>query len=373
MCAGKTTQAGQAIFFEHHWRWIVRAWVQASGDKPKRDGPGSQSTVSRVLSTFKPRFLANLMTAAARKGFSKEWRDYVAKAKKIQKARRERLQGGNLRVRRRTYTPALKKKPQFCLDGKSRSGCISALTGRTEIDLTIFSPETSQIVGHVTLPDKVGEQTAAPLLIFTVSDKLPRGIFTGDAGITSPNVVGVIVADHHGYLLAVKGNAGKVYKEMTNYDWAKVRDKELFFSEGHGRREIRTILKVPVAAFGSTRFEKYADATAVYAVIADIHHVKEDKFTTETRFFIADSIAAALSRHEALTYIRDHWAIESFHWVKDVVLGEDDCPTKNSNGSQTLGLMRTALFKVGKSVSGSVAKFIYHFSSDPEQVYKRGL
>lgn len=306
-----------------------------------------------------------------------EWDLYVKKTKAKQAKRRNRKQrngkGRCLGVTRLTYVPARKSKPQYCLDGKARSGCISKLTGRTEIDLTIFSPETYQILGHQTLPDKVGEQTAAPGLIQSTMTRLPQGFFTGDAGITSPAVVGMIRQLGHHYILAIKGNAGKVYDEIVEFDWDEAEDRDIFFSEGHGRQEIRTIQSFPVEDFDSDDFDKYQDVAVVFKVTADVRHVKQDKFTTDTRFFIGDDAAANLSHHEALTYIRDHWHQESYHWTKDVVLGEDDCPTKNSRGSQTLGLVRAAVVKVGRSLCGSVQKFIDHFSSNPRGIYDKGL
>ena len=97
------------------------------------------------------------------------------------------------------------------------------------------------------------------------------------------------------------------------------------------------------------------------------------EWSTDTRFFIADRSIGGLSAHEALTYIRDHWKQESYHWVKDVVLGEDACATKTSNGSQTLGLVRAAVVKAAMLIAGSVKKFQDHFSASPEKTYTEGL
>ena len=313
------------------------------------------------------------MSLYARETFVDEWEQSVDKAKAKQAKRRSRkgpkVKRRRAGVNRLMYTPARKKKPQYCLDGKARGGCISKLTGRTEIDLTIYCPETSQMLGHQTLPDKVGEQTAAPNLILSTMRSLPNGFFTGDAGITSPAVVDAIRGLDHHYIFAIKGNAGKVYDTVTEFEWEEIEDRDLFFSEGHGRQEIRTIQSLPVEEFDCDEFDKYRDVSIVFKVTADIRQVKKDIFTTETRFFIGDDAAANLSHHAALTYIRDHWQLESYHWVKDVVLGEDDCPTKNSKGSQTLGLVRAAVVKVGKSLFGSVQKFADHFSSDPKGTY----
>lgn len=373
VCAGRQEQRSQAVWLFHNWRWIRQAWLEAKGKAFVRAGTPSQSSISRILAALDPKLIARLMTQFGRDGFLKEWGVYVEKSKAKKKAKNARCRKRAGRVSRRTYAPAKKRLPQYCLDGKSRSGCVSKLTGRTEIDLTIFSPETSQILGHATLPDKVGEQTAAFAMIFAHGRELPAGIFTGDAGITSPEVVRAIRTMGHGYLLGIKGNAGKVYDVIADFNWESVVDKHLFFNEGHGRQEIRTVKSVSVSDFGSSEFDKYADVARVFYVRSDVYRPKEKEWSSDTRVFISDRRVAAFSAHEALTYIRDHWKQESYHWIKDAVLGEDDCATKTPNGSQTLGLVRAAVVKAATAVAGSVKKFVDHFSASPEKTYTQGL
>lgn len=59
----------------------------------------------------------------------------------------------------------------------------------------------------------------------------------------------------------------------------------------------------------------------------------------EERFFISSYSASAA---EFGRRVREHWAIENgLHWVKDVVLGEDDCRTRAGQAPQNLGLLRS--------------------------------
>jgi hypothetical protein len=53
----------------------------------------------------------------------------------------------------------------YALDGKSRSGVCSLITGRTEIDLTLYHSNSSTIIGKYTLEDKQGESKIAPEII----------------------------------------------------------------------------------------------------------------------------------------------------------------------------------------------------------------
>ena len=70
-----------------------------------------------------------------------------------------------------------KKIPQYCLDGKSRKGCVSKKTGRTEIDFTLYNPDTKKVLVHRTLKDKQGEQTAALAILRKEAKRLTHFFF----------------------------------------------------------------------------------------------------------------------------------------------------------------------------------------------------
>ena len=94
--------------------------------------------------------------------------------------------------------------------------------------------------------------------------------------------------------------------------------------------------------------------------------MKDDKFTCEDRFFIADDLVSELPLPQITNYIRKHWAQESYHWVRDVILEEDGSPHKNHNGSRILSILRSQVFTLGKKIIGSVKEFTTRFASKPE-------
>lgn len=59
----------------------------------------------------------------------------------------------------------------------------------------------------------------------------------------------------------------------------------------------------------------------------------------EERFFISSYRADAA---EFGRRVREHWSIENgLHWVKDVILREDECGTRAGQAPQNLGLLRS--------------------------------
>lgn len=47
-----------------------------------------------------------------------------------------------------------------------------------------------------------------------------------------------------------------------------------------------------------------------------------------------------------MKYARNHWEIESMHWILDVNFREDDCPVKSENTQKVLNMMRKLAIKL---------------------------
>jgi hypothetical protein len=67
----------------------------------------------------------------------------------------------------------------------------------------------------------------------------------------------------------------------------------------------------------------------VYCLETNIYYSKGDNVTIETRYFIGDEKVYKMTLPQFANYIRCHWMQESYHWVKDFVLQEDNSHQKN--------------------------------------------
>lgn len=47
-----------------------------------------------------------------------------------------------------------------------------------------------------------------------------------------------------------------------------------------------------------------------------------------------------------MKYARNHWKIESMHWILDVNFKEDDCPVRNENTQKILNMLRKLAIKL---------------------------
>lgn len=280
--------------------------------------------------------------------------------------------GGKVKDRRKLAKLPSKPIPQYALDGKSRAGCVSEATGRHEIDLTLYSPDTKQVLALRTLADKEGEQEAAEEIVLAEARALPKGIFTGDAGILCPRVTSAITKQKHEFIFGIKGNAGKVFEVIKTHQWERVSFVSETFYKGHGRGEARGLKKLSVSSFATPElFAKYDGVAVVFQVTRVIEVLSSGEMGKEISYYLGSHAAAALTPRQAHAYIRDHWGQESFHWVKDVVLGEDASHQKRNNGSRILGILRTAVVEVGVRLFNSTKRFVDLFSADPTKMLRK--
>jgi len=255
----------------------------------------------------------------------------------------------------------------YTMDGKSRKGIESPITGRTEIDLAIWCPELNQVLATHTLHDKEGEATKAASMLKTLGRSLPAGIFTGDAGFASPALTSVIVSTGHDYIIGLKGNAGKSYEVAQNLPWDKAPVLSASLCKGHGRQEERTLKELYVLPGNKEFFEKYKECCYIYQIISKTN--RNEKKCEDVRYFCASKGLKSLSSNKILETIRNHWSQENnLHWVKDVILHEDNLPVMGNRSSRVLGFLKDIVVSVGHSVYHSVQKFIDIFDASPEKM-----
>ena len=268
------------------------------------------------------------------------------------------------------------KVVHFALDGKSRSGVTSELTGRTEIDLTIFHPKSASIINKLTIPDKLGESTAAPGLIEeTFKSSFQNGVLTFDCAMTTPTVTRAVIDSGNEYLGGLKGFNGKVYEIAESYDWGSVEvavlDKEIKIP--HGREEEREVKIIEISKLPDEKkeaFFKYADCGIIVRVFRKRLIVSTQEYSEEVAFYVGSLGLLDLTAKEIYKIQREHWLIENrSNWVRDVVLQEDDCKTKSTNASRCLGAVRDLVLQVAFNDGGKkgIKDYIDNFA---DQVIK---
>lgn len=219
--------------------------------------------------------------------------------------------------------------------------------------VSVWASEFGLTLAAVATDQKSNEITAIPEVLAQVN--LRGVIVTIDAMGTQTAIAQQIVAGKGDYVLAVKGNQGKLYEAVKNQihanmanDYANVSAREHVTEEtGHGRRETRMYVQMP-APKSLPGFNRWAGLMTIG--IAMLTCVRNGKETTEMRYFIS-SLPMGVKRFARA--IRSHWSIEnSCHWILDMTYREDESRIRQTHERENfawLNRFTLSLFKQHKN------------------------
>ncbi|EDP99797.1 hypothetical protein KT99_14274 [Shewanella benthica KT99] len=84
---------------------------------------------------------------------------------------------------------------------------------------------------------------------------------------------------------------------------------------------------------------------SIIKVTSDVHEKTTGKETTETRWYIS---SLDLNAEQALSSVRNHWQVESMHWVLDMTFREDESRIRKGRGPLAFNVMRKIAMTVFK-------------------------
>jgi predicted transposase YbfD/YdcC len=152
----------------------------------------------------------------------------------------------------------------------------------------------------------------------------------------------IIEAGGH-YVFGLKENQKTLFMDVSFFIDSPINagniEKFTTIEKNRGRLEKRICYKVTDISW----LEGHDDWTGLKTVFAVRRIVvSKGKTTDETCYYIAGTDATA---EELLRIVREHWKIESMHWILDVVFSEDKCALISENSHKTLNILRKlALF-----------------------------
>ena len=218
------------------------------------------------------------------------------------------------------------EQPILAVDGKTlrrshdRSRGLGALHS-----VSVWATDFGLTLGQVATDEKSNEITAIPELLRLVD--IQGAIITIDAMGTQKAIARQIIAAGADFVLALKGNQGKLHSAVIAYvdeqienDFADVAARRYVTQEkGHGREETRIYIQMPAPK--SLPGLSLWTALKTIGVVVSLC-VRDGKETTEMRYYIS-SLAVSVKRFARA--VRGHWGIEnSCHWTLDVTYREDE-------------------------------------------------
>ena len=196
-------------------------------------------------------------------------------------------------------------------------------------------------LGQVATEEKSNEMTAIPQLLEMID--VEDTVVTIDAAGCQKNIAAQIVQGGGDYVLALKGNQGKLFDDVRLLMDGSIRNGSadgpvshyVEAEEGHGRVEQREYYQMTAPSWlhGRSEWEGLKTIGAAVRVYQEKGVQKSD-----TRYYVS-----SLRRNgkQFANAVRSHWAIENtLHWSLEMTYREDESRVRHRTFTQNLSWLR---------------------------------
>src|SRR5919205_1623579 len=201
---------------------------------------------------------------------------------------------------------------QIAIDGKTARRSFNRRRGRSPLHLvSAYATGRGLVLAQRATPDKRGEVTVLPEILDGLA--LQGTLVSLDALACRGELADAIVSRGGDYLITLKANQGRIYKEVRNWfaEHAFGRGGSLrpcfdAFDDGHGRLVRRRVFACPdVGVFATLKDRPGLRAVLAVETIRGIPGGGRVK--AETRHYLS---SAALPPEALAVAIRNHWRVE---------------------------------------------------------------
>jgi len=268
-----------------------------------------------------------------------------------------------------TRAPAGRRRV-LAVDGKTLRGSRHATTDGEVAGkhlLAVIDQHTRVVLGQVDVEGKTNEITAfIPLLDTLTGIDLAGTVITVDALHTQREHVTELAARGAHWVLSVKGNQPRLRRQLAALPWREVEIVHRSSGTAHGRREIRTLKVVTIAAGIEFPHARQAIQVVRKTRRVNARSGKKGKWRTETVYAITDLQPHQARPDELAEWIRGHWQIENaLHWVRDVTFGEDLSQVHTGAAPQVMATVRNLVISLHRLAGATnIAKALRHHARD---------
>lgn len=247
----------------------------------------------------------------------------------------------------------------IAVDGKTSRRSHDGKTGAVHI-VNAWVDENNIILGQLKTANKSNEITAIPELLDMLFIK--DAIITIDAMGAQKKIAAKIIEKEADYVLALKGNHKMFSKEVKEYfeDAATNEFEDIKYSkkttleQGHGRIEKREYIQTDDIDWFSEK-HLWKNLTSIGMVKRTV--TTKDKTTNETFYYISSLETPENGECDLFAKaVRNHWGVESCHWILDVVFGEDDSRVRKNNGAVNQSMLKKIALNILKQEKVSEKK-----------------
>jgi predicted transposase YbfD/YdcC len=178
---------------------------------------------------------------------------------------------------------------------------------------------------------------------------------TGDALLTQRKLAHYLVEDRWAhYVFIAKDNQPLLAEDIRlAFENRKAPDYREPYTLAHGRIESRSI-------WTSTGLNDYLEFPFVGQIFAIQRHTidkKSGEETNEIAYGLTSHSPLSANAEQVLKFNRDHWGVESHHFILDWNWNEDRCTLRTGHGPENITCLRRFATGLIKSISKDSVSF----------------
>jgi len=217
--------------------------------------------------------------------------------------------------------------------------------------LTAYITENGVILGQESIHEKTNEIPVFQQMLNYLA--INGKVVTADAMHCQRETCAKIVSKQGDYVLGLKQNQPSLYEDVSLYA-EKAEEEELetcqTVEKNAGRIEKRICRKIKDISWLLPR-HNWPGLRCAFLIERIVD--KRGEVSRETSYYISSLNAKP---EQLMMLAREHWKIESMHWMLDVIFSEDDCRFLSESVHKTLNAMRKYALAVHKNFLSATKK-----------------
>ena len=255
----------------------------------------------------------------------------------------------------------------FSLDGKAIKHTFPNQSHYFVTLVSLFAHKSKQVISQGKVKHKSNEIPLSQSLLNHFEKN--ECIFILDALNTQKKTIDSIVENNNYYVLPVKNNQKSLLKEIKKLPSMPIEvDKDTTVEKNRGRIESREVKVFENDFYKETEELGWKDVKSIIQLRRTVFHKKNLKISQEIIYYISNLETSA---SEFNIGIRNHWLVESMHWIKDVVFNEDKSCVIEEQRASNFSIMRSfALNMLRISGFDSITQGIRMLMCDIKKMWK---
>ncbi len=225
----------------------------------------------------------------------------------------------------------------IAVDGKTIRGAIDAEGNQVHL-LAAATHAQSLVLGQVEVGTKSNEIPMFAPLLDTLADAgvdLTSAVITADALHTQRAHAEYLHQRGAEFVLTAKGNQPGLFAALNALPWSEVPIAARDVERGHGRITTRTIQVLPAPPD-----LPFPHVNQVWLIERYTCDPTGEPLSAVAALGVTSLNAGRAGPDLLATLVRQHWGVESLHWLRDTVYREDNSTAHTRSGPRVMAALR---------------------------------